>query len=112
MAPGGSEAGSGKKRELGLPGDRSLPGPGAQAPEMGGWARGPGSECEGLSTWWGRGREPEGMASWKSWLPSQGCVLEMGTLPRELPGPITRTFFSPPTKSGAWGKLTPKIGNS
>lgn len=41
-APGGGKAGAGKKRELGLPGDRSLPGPGAQAPEMGGWASGPG----------------------------------------------------------------------
>lgn len=43
-APGGGKARAGKNRELGLPGDQSLAGPGAQAPEMGGWASGPGSE--------------------------------------------------------------------
>lgn len=34
------------------------------------------------------------MASGKSLLSSQFCALEMGTLPRDVPWPIIRTFFS------------------
>lgn len=43
------------------------------------------------------------MASGKSLLSSQICALEMGTLPRDVPRPIIRTFFST-HKVGGLGK--------